>query len=174
MCILFSYQYAFSLLAIGKRSNAVNQKNVILTFILQIDIMNISWYISLMWVPQNLFPISQLYFKKWLDAIRQQATTWANVDPDLSWQGVARPQWVNYISVTLRCDIKLCHHILREGFVPFGASIQTKIVLLFNKSIKNWVSCVSGFYYKMSCDTSSTCLVNKRPKILTDSFQSFM
>ena len=40
--------------------------------------------------------ISQHRFRSWLGAIRQQAITWVNVDPDL-WHhiGVTRPQWVN-------------------------------------------------------------------------------
>ena len=34
---------------------------------------------------------SQHWFREWLDAIRQQAITWANVDSD----GITGPQWVN-------------------------------------------------------------------------------
>ena len=59
-------------------------KYVFFTYILQIDIMNISIYIALMWVPQNQFPISQHNFRKLRVFIRQQAITWANVDPYLS------------------------------------------------------------------------------------------
>ena len=32
---------------------------------------------------RTLLMISQHWFRKWLGAVRQQATTWANVDPDL-------------------------------------------------------------------------------------------
>ena len=46
-----------------------------------------------------LFMISQHWFRQWLGAVRQQAVTWANDEPDfLSPYGVTRPQWVNSVS----------------------------------------------------------------------------
>ena len=43
--------------------------------------------------------ISQHWFSWWLGAIRQQALTWANANPDLCHH--TRPQWVNYYICSL-------------------------------------------------------------------------
>ena len=51
----------------------------------------ISWafcQIALRWMSQNTMMISQHWFSSWLGAVRQQAITWANVDPDL-WHHMA-------------------------------------------------------------------------------------
>ena len=61
----------------------IGYKDVTFKLILQIDIKSIYWEIALMWMPQNLLLISHHWFRFWLGAVKQQAITWANVDPDL-------------------------------------------------------------------------------------------
>ena len=57
-------------------------------------------------------PISQHWFRLWIDAVRQQAITWANIDP-IIWFHMAtwvRYEWQNY-SLTI---VPLCQHFLQE------------------------------------------------------------
>ena len=51
--------------------------------------------------------ISQHWFRLWLGAVRQQAITWANIDPDLCHYDIFRPQWVKTIhrKLTLKNNI---------------------------------------------------------------------
>ena len=45
-----------------------------------IDILSIFREIPIGWIPQHL--ADQHWLRQWLGAVRQQAITWANVDPD--------------------------------------------------------------------------------------------
>ena len=83
---------------------------------------------------RTLLMISQYRFRQWLGAIRQQAITWANVDPDLcrrmecwprsmSQYVVIRPQWVNHHFTS--------HDKLESWWYPI--------------SLKLWENCLSSY-----------------------------
>ena len=62
-----------------------NFRSVIIKLISVIGAWGISSEIAIRWMPFHLtwLAISQLWFRQWLGAVRQQAITWANVDPEL-------------------------------------------------------------------------------------------
>ena len=71
-----------------------NFKSVIFQFMSIIQFLNTTNEIPLRCMSQHPIDEIQYRLRQWLGAIRHQAITWANVDPDLSY-GVARPDWVN-------------------------------------------------------------------------------
>ena len=59
------------------------------------DVFSISCEIALGECLETSLMISQHWFRNWLGAIKQQAITWANSDPNLCCHIITRPQWVN-------------------------------------------------------------------------------
>ena len=85
--------------------------------IIWIKFMSNSCEIDLSWMAQNTLMKCQHWFRRWLGAVRQQAITWANVDPDPGLHGVTRPQWVNGCNVIYM--LALFDSIIADDLEPF-------------------------------------------------------
>ena len=100
-----------------------NVKSFISEHMLQIKFMSTTCEIALRWIPQNtVWPpliISQHWCRSWFSAIRQQATTWANVNLDvcnhiasLEHNELTNNKWCSLFNFHMKCHFLLVSEIV--------------------------------------------------------------
>ena len=89
----------------------LEDSTVIFKLILEVDILSISWEIAFVQMLQNPLMMSQHWFREWLGAVRQQAITWANVDP------------------------YMCQHMASPGHNELNLDPETNSFFFFNSNL---------------------------------------
>ena len=112
------------------RKCSSNFKSALSKHILQIKFMGTSCEIDIKWMPQTPLMTSQHWFRQWLGAVRQQASAWANVDPDLCCQ----------MASLVPIELKMFFFLMSFIFIP-----QDKFHAFISDNNMNFVACEAYF-----------------------------